>query len=231
MPKIATTRKTYRRRAYRKKGFKKPALAKAVKRAIYKSKPKREIRFFFDNDLETVTAGLNFGYNTITNITQGDQFNQRDGRRIYMSGLRLSLALQNNSTLKTRYVRVLVVRSKNAQGTTLNLANMNNLLKQETFSTMALTKTSADVIYPVNTTLLQVYYDRTYRIKPEAQSSTLVQRYVSIKKNMLYDSLGSGNVPTTGEVYVIVLIAEGDDTPSDVTVTCRGMVRVFYKDA
>lgn len=231
MVKTITVKKTYRKKAYKKKTQQKKALTKAIKKVVNKSKPKREKRFFFNSDLFTSVTANSFAYNTITNIEQGDQLNQRDGKKVYMSGLRLSLAVQSNSAVKTKFLRVMLVQNRQAQGSVLNLTTFGNLLRNETFVDIAPTQTSADVTYTLNTSLLRVYFDRTYRVLMESEGSTLINRYIPIKKTLNYDNVGSGNVPTNGEIYLILHLTEGDDDPSATTVKARGMIRTFYKDA
>lgn len=231
MVKTTTVKKTYRKKSYKKKPAQKKALNKAIKKVVNKAKPKREKRFFFNKFLNTSTVTDSFVYNTVSNIEQGDALNQRDGKKAYMSGLRLSLATQSDSTAKTKYMRVMVVQNRQAQGATLNLTTFGNLLRNETFVDLAPTQTSADATYPLNTSVLRVMFDRVYRILPEYQGSSFINRYIPIKKTLNYDGVGGGNVPTNGEIYVIIHLCEGDDITTTTTVKTRGMIRAFYKDA
>lgn len=228
---MVKTKRTTRKKTYKKKPAQKKALNKAIKKVVNRGKPKREKRFFFNEDMHTSTTANSFAKNTISNIEQGDAFNKRDGKKVYMSGIRLSLALQNNSTVKTKYMRVMVVQNKQAQGTILDTTAYSNLLRNETFVDLAPTQTSADATYPLNTSVVRVMYDRVYRLLPEYQGSSFINRYIPIKKTLNYDGTGGGNVPTNGEIYVILHLCEGDDTTTITVVKARGMIRTFYKDA
>lgn len=225
--KSATVR---RRKTYRKKPAKK-ALTKAIKKVVNKSKPRREERFYVSSALDTSLVANSFENFVVSNISQGDQFNQRDGKKIYMAGLRFTLAVQNNSSTKMKFLRIMVVRNKNAQGVTLNTTTYGNLLRQEDFLDLTPTLKSADCTYPLNTGLLQIFFDKTYKVLPEAQGGLYLNRYVPIKRTLSYDSVGSGNVPTNGQIYVILHLCEGDDVINTTIVDVRGMIRVHYKDA
>lgn len=220
-------RKTYRK----KKTARKSALTKAVKKVVYKTRPKREERFFVNKDFSTDTIANAFDTQVISNIAQGDQFNQRDGKRIYVSGVRLTFASQSNSTVKAKYLRLMVLRNKNSAGGTLDTTGFTNLLRNENFVDWPAQNHSLDITYPLNTNLLQIYFDKVYKILPEAEGNLYINRYVPIKRVLHYEGLGSGNVPTNGELFVVAHLCDGDDVTTVTTIKARAMYRIHYKDA
>lgn len=225
--------KRYNKKKTTKKGkpYKAKALAKTVKKIVSKAKPKREERFIVSRSMDTSATANAFSCTTISNISQGDQFNQRDGRKIYVSGVRLNIAMQNNSAVKAKFMRIMVVRDKNAQGQTLNTTSFANLLRDENFVDVAPTQAGSDIVQPLSTTLLQIYYDKVFRLPVEYEGNVHLNRFVPIKRTFLYDSLGSTNVPTTGEVYVILHLCDADGVTTTAVVSVNCMFRVHYKDA
>lgn len=219
------------KRLIKKKTKQKAKLVKAIKKVVHKAKPKREERFYVDKVSATSTLAGALGSTVISNIAQGDQYNQRDGRKIYMSGVRVSLVVQSDSTVKTKFLRVMIVRNKAQNTNVLNTTTYANLLQDENFTDLAPTQTGFDATYPLNTSLLQIYLDKTYRILPEYNGAININRYVPIKKVFDYGSLGSGNTPTNGELMLVLMLCEGDNVTTTTTVNIRGMARVHYKDA
>lgn len=225
-------KKSFRKRPYRKRRTaKKQSLNKAVKKVVFKAKPKREERFYLDKDFSTSVLANSFQNHTISNVAQGDQFNQRSGKRIYVSGVRATLAIQNNSTVKAKFLRLMLLRGKDARGTTLDLTTWTNLYRDENFVDTTARADGVDVTYPLNTGLVQVLFDHVYKIPIESEGTMYINRFIPIKRYLTYDSLGTGNIPTTGQYHLIAHICDGDDVTTATVVKARGMYRLHFKDA
>lgn len=225
-------KRLYKKRpAKSKKSVKKATLNKQIKKVVFKAKPRKEERFYSDRSLSTDTLANSFESIIISNVAQGDAFNQRIGKKIYVSGVRLSLLFQNNSAAKTKFVRVMLLREKSSQGTTLNTSTWANLYRDENFADIAPAMNSRDVTYPLNTGMLQIFFDRVFKIQMEAESAFYLNRFIPIKRTLSYDADGSGNVPTNGEILVVAHLCDGDDSTTTASVKMRAMYRLHYKDA
>ena len=112
-----------------KKKNTKQVVASSFKQAYQALQPSKELRLDFnDIAMDTATSMASRSHATyLDTIAQGTQMNQRLGCQIHMSYLHARISVANNSTVKTKAFRVLLLREVNYGG--LPIGSLTNLFK------------------------------------------------------------------------------------------------------
>lgn len=234
------TRKTYKpkKRAYRKRPFmNRKAVAKIARSVVRAEAPRREARFNLFHALDTtLLPASSFGINHLTNILIGDNYDNRSGKIIYLKGIKFNCSFINNSVVKPRVLRVVVVHTRNRDGDLLDTTGWTDLYQNTAFGDRVADGLSGDIISPINTDILDVYLDRTFTLSQETsyRASNTWSQYIKIGRKVYYDDAGSPGITpqlTSGRFYVIFHVCEPDDTTGTAITRVTGMARVFFRDA
>lgn len=239
MPYYASRTKTYKK-GYRKGTSRAPNknyIAKVARSVVRAEAPRREARFNLFHALDTTAVPAStFGINHLTNIVIGDNVDMRTGKSIYLKGVKFNVSMTNNSVVKPRVVRVMVVHTKNKDGDLLDTLTWTDLYQNTAFSDRTADGLSGDIISPINTDILDVYLDKRFTLSQETanRASTVWSQYLKIDRKFHYDDAGSPGVTPqmiSGRLYVIFHVCEPDDTLGTAVTRVTGMARVFFRDA
>lgn len=215
-----------------------PAPSKSFMSAYLRALPSKEVRFLCDKDL--VTANGSGVYQIVSgleeialhNIVQGTQMNHRLGTSIHCSYLKVRGSIQNKdqgTVGKTRNIRMIVVQERN--NGTLNPGTFANFFKDSGFSDRAPTGKANNGRFTINREQYYTLFDRNYRIKPESENSTFINRTIKINRKLYYPQANpASNDPVNGKLYFITMLYEGDDNLSTVLCHVELQLRLFFKD-
>lgn len=216
----------------KKKPNKKNVVAKSFAQAYYKMLPNKEIRFNLE-DLAMFTNGTiadRSTYYFLDAIAQGTQNNQRQQSAVHMSYIHIRGTLQNNSNVKTKFVRMMIVRERN-NGDFVS-ATMANLLRGTGTAILAPTGVQTDGKVTINRDSYIPIYDKIYKVPIESEGAVVVKENIRINKRILYPRNNAAAFsPIHGQLVFIALLFDGDNTTTASTVTMGLEARVFFKDA
>lgn len=219
------------RRPYRK-GYVAKTAYQVAKRVVHKSKPQRECRFQVSGSLNSSSIPLTFKTWNCTLIDPGPELDQRDGNKIWFNGLRFSVGVNNQSTTK-RFLRIMVLKQRNQSGVVLDTSAFTNLFTDDIFEDDGGTGLVTDVQQPINTGICEVFYDRTYALRPEAEGTShmALSKYVKIGRTVEFDDRGDDTDVNTGKIFLVMHISEAGTVGTSGVCQVNGMIRSFYKDA
>ena len=174
----------------RGKQKKKAKVDKSFKKAFYKMLPTKEARLnITDLTLQTNgTLAQASVLGVVNDITQGDQLNQRQGASIYIPYVHLRGSLQSNAT-KTKFFRLMVVRDNNFVAQ-LFTGTMAGLFKDATWASQAPVYTQQLSRWALNREMVYPYFDKIYKILPEAQNCTIINEKIKIGRTTKYSVVG-----------------------------------------
>lgn len=237
------SKKSYSRTYGKKKGYSKgPSskvtksdVVKIAKQVAHKAMPTREARFPLDNvsaTFHTNTVANAFKYAVLTALEQGDQDNQRTGDKCYFSGAKFRFSCTNPNSAP-RAVRVIFCRNINRNGDLLDVSTWSDLYTKNDETDRSADNKSGDLTHPLNTGVLQIFYDKTFHVRPDSTGLPLdVSGYVKINQKVTWDNLGTSySTVSSGIIFAIFHLIEPTDTLSATVSPFNAMVRVFYKDA
>lgn len=236
-PRVSSKRRTAAKSAnlVSKKKTKKKAtknvVAKSFKTAYNMMEPSKEIRYnFIDHGMEPATSMATRTETLyLDNIAQGTQLNQRLQNKVHISYVHLDGTIQHNSTLKTRAIRLMIVREVNLGG--LDLATLANLYKNIGTASLAPAGTQADLQWPINREVAYPVWQKVYRCKPEAEDMTYVKLRIRINRYARYTPNSSADTsPYHGRLILVANVADCDNSPTTTTTVLNIGVRVFFKD-
>lgn len=221
-----------RKPAYRRKPVTAKTVYKIAKKVHRTAGPSKETRMDVYKGMKTNVVADSFDYYDITNIPLGTTSDERLGNRVYIAGVKLNLSFaQSTAAIKTRYVRLMVVTTRNRDGDLLDLTSWSDLYTSSARADRAADGLAGDLTSPLNTDILTVYYDHLIKLQTnENGGAVLFSRYIPVKKLVTYDNDGTTAQPTNGRIYVIMHLAEADGTASANAVHSGGMLRIFYRD-
>ena len=213
-----------------RKNTKKKAVAPSFKQAWHMMQPSKEIRFDSnDTGMNTQTSiGSRTHHQVLDNIAKGTALNQRLGSTVHASYVHFKFTVANNSTVKSKAFRVLVVREVNKGG--LDTSTMDDLFSKTGTGFHTPNGTQADIKWPVNRNKLYVHYDKTFKIQPESEN--FLKKYLKIRlnSNYRYAPNSTDSTPYHGYTYLIVLLSDLDNTTTTTTCVFDSSIRVFFKD-
>lgn len=219
---------------YKKKNtqHRKGVVAKSFKKAYQKMAPSKENRIAWTKtDMSTTEATNRFTAIALTQIVAGPQMNQRLRTNIFCSYLRLRGTIQNNSSNKTRFMRIMVVQPKSVT-TAADTIDWDNLFLTATWVPTGLTGLQSDGRHRINLEVFRPFYDKTIKIPPESEGSISIQRTIKLGRLIDYGYANALNtVPLNGHLYCLAIIFEGDNTLTTSTVVFSLEARMFFKDS
>lgn len=229
------SRKSYGRRYGRRRPVTTRTVAKIAKRVVNKSHPMRELRKVLPNaTMDTNILANSFNLVSLTDISTGDNIDNRTGNRIFLAGVKMSLSFANDSATRPRALRLMVLQLINRDAEVLDTATWTDLYQSTNYTYRTATATSADLVYPLNTDLVKPLMDTTIRISTETakDSAYIFQKYLPIRKYVEYDGYGGSPYDVhTGRFVFLAHLCEPDDTVSPSTVRASGLFRIFFRDA
>ncbi len=156
-----STNVVYKRNRYvRRRRGKKAMPAKSFKIAYNKMLPVKEARFDMDKAMSTDTLANRTQSSVISTIGQGSQMNDRLGNSIYISYVFIKGSIGNNSTTKSKFMRIIILHEHN-EGS-LSLTTFSDLYLNSGFASLAPSGTAPDGEFPVNREQYRVYYDSKF---------------------------------------------------------------------
>lgn len=205
-----------------------PAL---VTKMIRKAEPTKEMRYEFYNTNFKTTAPISdsFSLTELTNITQGPQENQRIGDSIYLCGVKLKFTCNNPSTTP-RNLRVMVLANRNANGDLLDTTTWTDLFTQTDETDRTADALNGDIVANINANY-KIFMDRQYRLDASNLDVVSKQMYVPLGHKVIFDNLGTANLPSNGKVFIIAHLAEYDTTGVATASKFICNARVFFKDS
>lgn len=210
---------------------KKDVVAKSFAVAYNKMIPSKEHRYDL-SDVNLFTSGTladRTHYVYLDNIAQGSQLNQRMRNSIHASYLWINGTIQNNSTVKAKFIRVLIVREIN-QGDFVS-ASMTNLLRGVGTATAAPSGFQGDGILTVNRDNYIKLFDKKYKVPIESEGTVIVKEKIRLNQKIFYpQNLTAGTTPIHGSTILLVMLFDGDNSTSATTVCWSAMARLFFKD-
>jgi len=215
-----------------KKNAKKAKVGKSFKLAYYKMLPTKEIRFKHAlTTSATDTMAARMIATRIDNIVQGTQLDQRIGNKIYYGWLHVRGCIQNNSTTRTKFLRMIVLKERNYGS--LNLTTYADLYDVENgFTTdQAPTGIQTDAAVQINRDKYIPLYDKVIKIKIESEDNVFINRKIRIGKTVTYPQASSSSNDTIhGRLYFITDLFDGDNATAGTTVITNFGCRGFFKD-
>ena len=225
-----SSRKVRIRRSGRRRGkSRSKSVAKIATRVHHRLEPTKELRNLTNKQMKTSVLQDGFMTVAISNISKGNQLNQRDADAMYLSYVHFVLTAANQDD-KCKRLRVMLVRDK-SPAQALDATNWTNLYRNELFADSTATNTQKDLCYLLNQNILEVKFDKQYVLKPRSEGSLVIKQKVRIGQKVLYNPVTASSAPTSGAWYIIVNLIEQDTvTDADLfDVAC--MTRSFWKAA
>lgn len=224
----------YKKRSYRRGALTAKRVASIARTVVRKEKTPKEIRFHTFGGLKTDVLANSFVITDITNIAPGSAADQRDGRKILMSGCRYSLAF-DNARGEERYVRIMALQPKNVNDPP-DLTTWTDLYQDNNYGNRTADMLVGDITHPINRDVYHIFMDKLIKLSAAGTDTNakVISGYLRLNRRLEYDDDGaSANVPVTGgQILFIVHIAENYST-SGTTATVTnydGFYRVFFKE-
>lgn len=208
-----------------------PKATKSFKNAYNLLLPKKELRTELQKSLDTSAVPNNVVGASAVGIIQGTQLNQRLQSGIHVSYLHWRGTAQSNSTVKTKYLRFIVLKQANSNGTLLDVINYSNMLTGPTFGTAALSGIQKDIQYQIDREAYRVFLDKVISIRPEHDGNIYFNWKVKINTDIHYPRAAPlSTTPENGNLFCICLLADGDSLPSGTIIDLDSEIRTFFKD-
>lgn len=222
----------YKRPKAKRRFRRKPKPARSYKLAYRMLAPKKEIRYNFTDvamsSLSTVDAWI---ITPLTSIIQGSQINQRSQSGIHTSYVHWKGSIQNNSTLKPRFFRMVILRDARSDGNILDSAALTNLLVAPDFTDNTFVPTSQSLRKKINRAYYQVYFEKVVVVPPEAQTAKYFNYKIRVNTNSYYPRADGASVtPLNGKIYAIVMLMEGDNVTSSTDCVYSSEIIQYFKD-
>jgi len=164
----------------------------------------------------------------LSDIVKGDALFNRTANDIIINYVHFRLSAANNSVVKTRLLRVMIVKERNARGTTLDTTTWTNLFENEAFNDFTATALQGDAIVPLNRDVVDPIYDKTYKLIPEYNNGLFVQKKLRINRKISYEV--DSNDIINGRLYMIAHILEQDNIAVGTGAVVDCLARVFFKN-
>lgn len=149
----------------------------------------------------------------LTAISQGDTDTSRTGDKVTLKSFLMRLNITPNATAGINFLRILALIDK-----------QNN----------AVAPTAAQILQNSTTTYsplnddwgkrFKVFYDRTFTVDTDATGGQVEKTYRKLR-NVVIEYPGTGTVPNTNGVYILMLADQPTDGPAVI-----GTVRIRYTD-
>lgn len=209
---------------------KKAVVARSFRTAYNKMRPSKEQRFVVLANMKTdLLADWVKAYN-LDVIGQGSQSNDRIGNNVHLSYIHMRGTIQNNSVVKAKFIRMMIVADTNNDGVVINTGTFANLYKDYLWTVRAPTGGETDGRYVINTELCKVYYDHTWKIPMESEGIVSIRKNFRINRKLLYSTNSAVTTPQNGRLYLILNLFDGDSAPVATLVDTNFMIRIFFKD-
>lgn len=219
---------TYNKKAVTKKTTEYKKIAKIARQVHNKEEPVREIRFALAKACSTTAIANGMHSVSIGNISQGDQRNQRSGNKIYMSGAKVSLHIENGDT-SSRTVRCMILQAR-AVSNAPDVITYTNLYATSAYVAQGPSFVNYDTTLPVNRDVWKVICDKKFSIGPSSQVGSIVKDFwCPIKKTLRYQTIGSNT--TDDRIYFIYEVIQDDNATNTAVSQISYMLQVYFKDA
>lgn len=213
-------------------GKKRSSTTSQVKSIIRSSNKAKEKRFDNNGALATNVLATSFAFVNLTDIAQGIVLNTRLQDEITINYVHIALSLHNNSSLKAKFIRIMLVKERSSRGIVLDTTNWTNLFEGTDFLNRTADALSGDISSPLNRDVLDIIFDKVVVIKPELIGAMYIKRKIRVNRKVKYNTIsGEADNPNTGRLYYIVHVMEGDNASSSVIINLESMARVFFKDS
>lgn len=216
-------KKTYRKRQpYRRKKF-----TRAVTQVIHKKLPAGEVRYAAGGTLVgNPTVANSFNLTDVSSISNGAYLNQKLTRKLYICGMHVTLALQNNHT-SAKCLRFMIVQNKNPADT-LDPVGFSDLYETTAYAPKTIDAQIGDMNAPINRDTLKIICDKRIVVPPSDERSIARSFYVPIKRYWTYKTVASESLCSNGKTYVI-LQSTDFSAPTTNTMTFNWLGRIFFK--
>lgn len=231
MPYARYRRRTYRR-PYKRRRY---ASTKAIATKVVKNwTPAKQIRFAppISQFSTSGAIGNRVSANNLTNISIGSQLNQRTSDKIYISGIKIDVFADNNSTVLDRHFNICLATDI-SRNEVLNTTTFANMMEDFQFDPQPPNAAGTNFQYNYNSELLKVnlkrrlllgattvagthYASRSFYWKPKRPHKVQYQRVNS-------------NVVTSGRLWLLFHLAETGGVASTDTVDFQWRAQVYFR--
>lgn len=211
--------------------------AKAVKaiatRAVKQWTPLKEIRFnaLTSQFLTNGTIGQRVSATNLTSIALGDQYNQRTGPKIYITGVKLDFFVANASSTLDRHFNICLATDI-SRSQTLDIANFTNLMEDSSFVEQAPSSVNTNFQYTYNHELLKVHLAKRCLLSENGSGSEKRQLSYFWKPKRPYKvqfERVSSTELTSGKLWLLLHLAEAGQVASADVVNYQWRARVFFR--
>lgn len=235
MPAYArSSKKPYRKRTYKKRPITAQRVAQIARKVAYKAQPIRECRMHFFKNLKTSVLNDSFSVTDLSNISIGDNVDERHGKAIYITGAKFNFsAVASSGLTKPKVLRVILCRTVNRDGDLLDFSTWTDLYQSTTFGDRTADALVGDITFPLNTDIIQPLYDKTYRLMGTNTDSCTLQlsKFMRIGQKIVYDDDGATAQPINGKLYLIIHLCEAGTVFTVNEVSIDGLLRIFFRDS
>lgn len=230
----SSSRAKARRRTYAPRKATKSYIAKVARQVTREDKPTKEYRVNGGGTLNTLTPpGSSIIQKSLVEIGHGTLVDQRASNRIYVAGVKFKLSIMNEHATVPRYVRIMVVHTTNKDGDLLDLTGWTDLFQDTDRADYTPDGKAGDAVSPINTDIVRPLYDKVFKLAQDghAESTLLFQKWLPVRQYVKFDDEGASTLLTSGQIRLIVLMCEPNNTLSSTVCRYNYLARVFFKDA
>lgn len=168
-------------------------------------------------------------------IGQGEYLGQRDGDEIFYKGVNVKLIARNTSVIRMRYIRFLVLQTKN------NVQPVINDLFQSVTAGVGGGTTqqpedwvpgrTMQLIESINKIKNTVLYDRVWKVKPnlDVLDNVIMKNiYIPINKKFKYLTDGIAPVAVNPNIYILFWVS--DNNNASVFIADQMAIDVRYRE-
>lgn len=217
------------KRRYKRRN--KAVVAKPFRLAYHTMQPSKEKRFTWE-DVGMFTSGTlsqRTEYEQIDAISQGALANQRLGSKLHISYVHIKGTALNSSLNTTKGLRIMLFREINNGG--FDTTTFNFLFKSVGTTTSPPGGTQTDLMWTLNREMVQPIFDKTVIVPPKEDGAKRLSYKIRVNKLVKYQPMNSGSAsPFHGRLFLVVCMANLNNTTDADTVTFSAGVRVFFKD-
>lgn len=202
-------------------------VAKSFMQAYHKMQPSKEARIVNVNNL---TSGTNiFSVAQLAAITGGTLLNQRLGNGVYISYIQIRGTFNNNSVVKGKQVRMIIIREKNFNN--FVTATASDLFIDNNYNPVPPTGQAGTGWYNINRNEYEIVFDKRYSVRPELQNTSIIKENIRVGKEMWYDQDDiTDSAPNTGRLIWVICLYDPDSNTNTTVVDVDLQARVFFKD-
>lgn len=233
-------RKPYRKNVRRKRYGRRRGLASAVAKntralAVLPRTPRKEIRFV--NADSTMNTFSDFQrYMTFTNISLGDQINQRDGYVIHIHAVYFRVFVNNEdpalASATTNRIMTIGILGDKSRAEPPDTSGYTNFFEDSTFAEVAPSSVNTQDSYLYNRQLWNVYKKRRLLLQNNNQTgdskqAVLYKRFPGKGHRVEYKRTNNTDV-VSGELYGVLNLYEMGQASSTTDLNVQWQARVWF---